>query len=109
MSPNPYLARRPRIFLGQIECFVNSSRGQDIESALGEAVHSLHGLVVVERAPELIELSQERSPAGKPFGRNRLRIEAQPGGAASVFASVGCAFGFGSVRNGVNGACGSPR
>ncbi len=50
---------QPRVFLGQIECIENSSRAQDVERALGEAVHPLHGLVMVERAPKLIELTQE--------------------------------------------------
>ncbi len=102
MSPTPYRARRPRVFLGQVERLENPARGEDLEGTLGEAVHALHRLVVVELAPQIIELAQERATARQPLGRDRLVVEAQPGVAVGlrVVRVSPCV----SVRNGVNGA-----
>src|SRR5262249_16390443 len=51
---NAVALAKPRIFLGEIECFEYPARRQDLECSLGKAVHSVHRLVAVERAAEAV-------------------------------------------------------
>jgi hypothetical protein len=48
------------VFLGQVKRIEYPPRSKNFEGPLGEAVHPLHGLIVVERTAEGIELSQQR-------------------------------------------------
>src|SRR5262249_40670605 len=66
-----------RIFPGEVECLEHPARRQALERWLGEAVHSVHRLVAVERAAEAVELAQEGSSAEQALRHNHLFVEAQ--------------------------------
>ena len=66
-----------RVFLGQVERIEYPSRRKNLEGPLGEAIHALHGLVVVDRPAEGIELAQERPPPEQALGHDDLVVQAQ--------------------------------
>src|SRR5262249_51248328 len=86
---------KPRIFLGEIECFEYPARRKDLECSPGKAVHSVHRLVAVERAAETVELAQEGSSAEQAVGQYDLFVEGQAARIVTEAVAANSALAFG--------------
>ena len=109
MSPTPYWAR------SRGSSFVRSSASKTrrelrmSKALLGEAVHPRAWPRHRSKpAAKLVELDPAVTAGRERSGVIDLLVEAQSGGAAADLRTRLSA-GFGSVRNGVNGACAVPR
>ena len=88
MSPMPYRARRRGSSWLRSRRLEDLPRGKDLECALGERVHPLHGFGMVEGAAHVVELAQQRMPASQAIGNNRRLVKSQARRAAAQPASA---------------------